>query len=117
MCFDYDDHAEAYCETWRRAKKPHKCASCGHAIDRGVIYAEATGIDCDGPFRLRACDRCMAQQEAIRQREIAAGCPSYAAVCAIQEISEHVIDSGMAWVSDEVAAEFAAGKYGKVQAE
>ena len=31
-------------------------------------------------------------------------------------IAEHVIDSGMAWVSDEVAAAFAAGKYGKREA-
>ena len=116
MCFDYNDDHEplAYIETWRRARKPHKCESCGHAIECRAIYAEASGIDCDGdPFRLRACAQCMAQREAIRQREIAAGCPSYAAVCAIEEIAEHVRDSGMAWVSDEVAAAFAASKYAK----
>ena len=114
MCSDDYEPVKAYAETWRRAKKPHKCASCGHAIERGTIYAEATGIDCGGdPFRLRACARCMAQREAIRQREIAAGCPAYAAVCAIEEIAEHVRDLGMSWVSDEVAAAFAASKYTK----
>ena len=96
----------------------HRCVSCSSEIRVKSKYCDITGIDSDGdPFRLRACARCMAQREAIRQREIAAGCPSYAAVCAIQEIAEYVIDSGMAWVSDEVAAEFAAGKYGKVEAD
>ena len=112
MCFDYDAYCQAYCETWRRARKPHKCASCRRVIGQGDKYVDVNGIDPEGtPFRLRACGRCMAQQDAIRQAEIAKGCPNHSAVCAIEEIAEYVLDSGMEWVSDEVAAAFAASKY------
>jgi len=111
MCFDYDD-CRAYRETWRRARRPHKCASCRRVIGKGDKYAEITGIDPEGMFFfLRACGRCMAQQEAIRQAEVAKGCPVYSAICAIEDIAQHVLDSGMEWVSDEVAAAFAASKY------
>ena len=113
MCLDDYEPVRAYAETWRMARKQHLCVSCGHAIERGTIYAEATGIDCGGdPFRLRACGRCMAQQDAIRQ-ETEEQCHGHTVLCPIEEIAKHVRDSGMAWVTDEVAAAFAASKYTK----
>jgi len=112
MCFEYDEYNQVSCETWRCARKSHKCESCRREICVGDKYLELTGINYVGrAFRLRACGRCMAQQDAIKQAELAKGCPVYSAICAIEDIAQHVLDSGMEWVSDEVAAAFAASKY------
>lgn len=59
MCeVSQDGYCDAYRETERTARKPHKCDACGATIKPGKRYAFASGIFDGEPFSTRSCLPC-----------------------------------------------------------
>ena len=57
MC---DEHADIWNDTWRLARKDHKCCECSHAIAKGVKYVEVRSLY-DGHWEtLKCCSICWA---------------------------------------------------------
>lgn len=67
MCDDDDgDPASTWLESWRRARKRHRCVACSEWIRKGDRYHFASGI-CEGyPFSIKHCARCWTIYEALR---------------------------------------------------
>lgn len=81
---------EVYCETLRKARKPHRCCECRGFILTGESYQLANGIWNDGPLTFKTCLPCVALR-----KEIAATLERYE-VLAFEALGEFICDSGRA---------------------
>ncbi len=54
----YDEGPSAWSESWRRARKSHKCCACHEAIPAGHRYHYASGIWDGRPGSFKHCARC-----------------------------------------------------------
>lgn len=55
----------AYRDTWRKARKAHRCCECGETIEPGARYLDTTGVWEGGPNRYRTCEGCAEIREAF----------------------------------------------------
>lgn len=110
MCFDYDP-CEAYTEVYRRARKNHRCDSCGALISAGSVYLNETWIFEGEPGSSKICARCGLQRERIHEHELAEGCRQYQSWIRFGDLCDYMRESEMAWVSESQSREWGEGKY------
>ena len=74
MCFYYDETPDMYRQSITKARTPHKCDGCCHAIAPGDLYIRGDGLY-DGKFyTLYECGRCNVDRYTIHIKELADGC-------------------------------------------
>jgi hypothetical protein len=60
MCDLHSDRPSCWSETWRRARKPHRCRACDETIRRGDRYHYSSGVWDGRPDSFAHCARCWA---------------------------------------------------------
>jgi hypothetical protein len=55
---DYENDNELYVETWRRARKLHKCGECKQAIPAGARYLRVVGKSDGRVWTCLLCEPC-----------------------------------------------------------
>lgn len=92
MCFWYDDTCEVWNETWRKARKEHRCDECAGAILPGERYLSYRWI-CQGePGSFKECAKCRTVREIIADREKAEGCTGSEIWAPLHQLSEAIDD-------------------------
>lgn len=62
----YEDTADVYAETRRKARKEHACTACGETISPGHTYTVIRVIYDGGVSGLKRCARCQAMHVHLR---------------------------------------------------
>lgn len=57
MC-DYGESPTAWSETWRTARKTHRCCACGETVRPGDRYHYLSGVWDGSPGSYKHCARC-----------------------------------------------------------
>lgn len=58
LSHDYDCYNSFYSESWRKARKPHKCCECGVIIEVGEQYEHVSGKADGRIFTAKTCAVC-----------------------------------------------------------
>ena len=74
MCFTYDDVAEVYNETDRRARKTHRCGECRRPISCGELYVDTFAVCYGDGVASKFCGACELLRQRIHENELAVGC-------------------------------------------
>ncbi len=115
MCFDYDDYPEFSRAAQVKARKPHRCSACGATIQAGDEYESISGKS-DGYFWVsKVCRRCCYDRYRIVEHELAEGCKWQEAWPAVDDIVEHLHETGLGQTRPEdVPAGFKLGDMPKI---
>lgn len=64
MCSDLD-RCPVWNETWRRARKDHRCGACGEIIPTGHTYMYVSAVQDHRAWSHKSCARCWKMYEEI----------------------------------------------------
>ena len=92
MCFDNDDTADIYDQTYVKTRKPHRCAGCRKIIPAGSRMSYSRCLF-DGHWsNWYECEDCRRMILSIAAEEIQHGCRWSEAWCSIDDLRQYLAD-------------------------